>query len=236
MTDPDVVIPVRVGDRNEELRYALRSIAANLPHSRVWIVGHRPKWTCDVGVIQTQQYGTKYTNSTNNLVQACRDPRVSEDFVLWNDDFFLLRPIDRVPVMHRGPLADVLSYYGRLGGRYFQGMYATALMLELLGVTEPLSYELHVPLPMRKADFLQVIDLTKGRHMPKTQVLHKRTLYGNLMLDKGVQMQDVKVAEAGQAWAPGGPWLSTSDSTWMSHPAGAFVRSIFTTPGPYEKT
>src|SRR5690606_41501940 len=44
MPAPGIVVPVREGPVNEQLRYALRSWTANLPHRQVWLVGGRPTW------------------------------------------------------------------------------------------------------------------------------------------------------------------------------------------------
>ncbi|MEU0273202.1 hypothetical protein ABZ129_15340, partial [Streptomyces sp. NPDC006307] len=63
MGAPDIVVPVREGAVNEQLRFALRSWAAHLPHGRVWLVGHRPRWAANVEHIATRQTGTKYQNS-----------------------------------------------------------------------------------------------------------------------------------------------------------------------------
>ena len=52
----DAVYYVRPGDRNDELRYSLRSLA-NLPHDRVWIVGHTPPWVTGIESIQGNTVG-----------------------------------------------------------------------------------------------------------------------------------------------------------------------------------
>ncbi len=55
MTHPDVVYVVRPGDKNEELRYSIRSVIANLPHRKVWIAGYKPTWLSDdLGYIKVQ--------------------------------------------------------------------------------------------------------------------------------------------------------------------------------------
>jgi hypothetical protein len=51
VTLPDVVYVVRPGNRNEELRYSLRSIAAHLPHRRVWLAGFCPSWVRNISFI-----------------------------------------------------------------------------------------------------------------------------------------------------------------------------------------
>jgi hypothetical protein len=233
---PDVVIPVRPGDDNEELRYALRSLRL-LPHRRVWIAGYLPGWVRNVGHVHVRQQGTKYRNSTANLVAACRNGDVAEDFVLWNDDFFLLGPVERVEPMHRGEVRDVHAYYAARyrDSDYMRGMRMTADILWRLGVKHPLSYELHVPMPMTKSGFLEAHAKATVRGMPAPVALHKRTLYGNLAELGGERVEDVKVWDRQADWAPGPlPYVSTTESIFSTHPAGAHVRELHSEPGPYE--
>ena len=57
-TAMDLVYVVRDG-ANPELRYSLRSVAVNLPHDRVWIVGHVPAWITGCETVPTVQAGRK---------------------------------------------------------------------------------------------------------------------------------------------------------------------------------
>src|SRR5690606_29628433 len=66
---PDVVYIVGPG-RREWLRWSLRSLR-NLRHRHVWVVGMRPSWVRNVGYIAVDQAGTKYHNSTANVLAAC---------------------------------------------------------------------------------------------------------------------------------------------------------------------
>src|SRR5690606_31556781 len=173
---PDLVYVVRPGETNEELRYSLRSVAEHLPHRQVWLAGHCPRWARNVGHIPVEQAGTKYQNSTRNLRAAAEHPGVADVFLLMNDDFFVMKPVPRMPVLHRGPVDRVEAYYAsRARGLYLRGRRETRDLLASLGHHRPLSYELHVPMPMRKSRVLEVLDI--GRDL---EVLHKRTLYGNL--------------------------------------------------------
>lgn len=232
---PDIVIPVRPGDHNPELRYALRSLV-NVPHRRVWIAGHMPSWVRDVRCIPTSQTRSKYENSTANVLAACRAPSVGENFVLWNDDIFLLRPVDEIPVLHRGPISAVIGYYESIASKaYLRGMRTTVAILARLGITDPLSYELHTPLPMTKTGFLYAHSAATAPGMPATRVLHKRTLYGNVARIGGAETRDCKVFRIEQAWDPGDRlFVSTVDTLFKRHPAGSYVRDLYPEPGPYE--
>ncbi|WP_326813936.1 MULTISPECIES: hypothetical protein [unclassified Streptomyces] len=231
MGAPDIVVPVREGAVNEQLRYALRSWAAHLPHGRVWLVGHRPQWAAGVGHIPTRQAGTKYQNTTVAVRAACEHPDVSERFLLCNDDFFAMHPVEEMPVFHRGPVRRVEAYYAaRASGKYLRGMRETRELLESLGHPEPLSYELHVPLPVDRAGMLNVLEV--GRHL---DVVHKRSLYGNLAQLGGAEIRDVKILHrAPRGYGPDSPFLSTMPDSFAHGHIGQFIRRAFPEPSRYE--
>ncbi|TDC29492.1 hypothetical protein E1211_25885 [Micromonospora sp. 15K316] len=229
---PDIVVPVRVGAVNEQLRYALRSWAAHLPHRHVWVVGYQPPWLTGVRHLSTQQAGhTKYRNTTTAVRAVCEHPEVSDPFLLCNDDFFVMQPVERMPVLHRGPVAEVERYYATRGsGKYLRGMRETRDLLAELGHSDPLSYELHVPLPVDKAGMLRALDA--GRHL---DVIHKRTMYGNLAALGGTRAADVKVLGRSGAFDRASPFLSTMVDSFARGAVGAFIRGRFPGPSPYEQ-
>ncbi|MEV6565867.1 hypothetical protein [Streptomyces kronopolitis] len=234
MTTPevDIVVPVRVGAANQQLRYALRSWATNLPHRHIWIVGHRPAWTREVRHIPTQQTGTKYQNTTAAVRAACLHGEVSETFLLCNDDFFVMQPPpeDGMPVLHRGPVSRVESYYERRSsGLYLRGLRETRDLLVGLGHDDPLSYELHVPLPVAKDQMLKALDVGRG-----LEVVHKRTLYGNLAGIGGKEIRDVKCLNRSPRFDRAGPFLSTMPDSFANGLIGQHIRSVFPTACHYE--
>jgi len=227
----DVVYPVRPGARNEELRYSLRSLV-NLPHSTVWLAGYRPPWVEGARHVRVQQGQSKYRNSTANLRAACEHPDLSDQFILMNDDFFIVRPVAAVPTLHRGPVTDVIADYAarhRRSGPYVSGMNDTLRLLRTLGFDEPLSYEMHTPMVVDKHRMLEVLAL--GADLP---VLHKRTLYGNWCRVGGDQAADVKIRDDRDDWDPAGPFISTAPRPWKIGRVGVWVRSFFPDPGVYE--
>ncbi|MEW2066639.1 hypothetical protein [Streptomyces sp. NPDC007346] len=229
---PDIVIPVREGDRNPELRYALRAIAANVPHRQVWIAGHIPPWVVGVGHIPTRQTATKYENSRANWKAAVDHDGVADDFLIFNDDFFAMRKVQRVPPMHRGLLADVEQHFLRRvrAGRYLMGMRQTAGLLADLGIERPLSYELHMPMLLNKARYLEVWEIANRVRYP-----HSRTLYGNYWQIGGSRVADPKVLTRGSAYPRGLSWLSTMPDSFEHGQVGAYIRSQFPAASPYER-
>jgi len=223
----DVVYIVRPGDNNEELRYSLRSLV-NVPHDRVWIAGHKPNWVTGVEHIPTEQNSRKWWNARRNLTAAVDHPDMPDQFVLFNDDFFVLDPMDSIPVLHRGPVASTIKYLNMAVGpsAYMRGLVATSQMLTTWGIPDPLCYSLHVPLPIVKDGMRAVLQASEGRK----DRLHLRTLYGNLMAIGGEEIADCKINRRNPT--PTGPFLSTSDATFAEAQMALYER--FPDPSPYE--
>lgn len=229
----DIVVPVREATVNEQLRYALRSWAVNLPHRRVWIVGYRPPWVTGVEHIRTRQSGTKYQNTTRAVRAACEHPEVSSTFMLCNDDFFVMRrtPTWNMPVFHRGPVATLERYYAARGsGMYLRGLRETRDLLAGLGHENPVSYELHVPLPVQKEGMLHALDI--GRHV---DVLHKRTAYGVLNEIGGTRMRDIKILHRGPRFNTNSQFLSTMPDSFRNGAVGRLIRAAFPQRCQYER-
>ena len=227
----DIVYVLRTGDRNEELRYSLRSLAANLPHHQVWAAGYRPAWAT-MNEIPVAQRRTTFENSVANMRAACEHPGVSDRFVYMNDDIFVLKAMRRIPTLHRGTVAEFTAecrrIYGR-PGRYMMGLAATAELLVRRGIRDPICYEGHVPLVVDKAAMLEALDL--GAHLP---ILHYRTLYGNLAQLAGRPIGDWKIRDGSSVPDPSWLFTSTVDSIFAGGAVGRWLRDRFAEPGPYE--
>lgn len=244
MTHPDIVYIVgpnrHAPDRNAELRYSLRSLA-NVPHNKVWIVGQKPDWVINVGYIPTEQKQDKYQNAYRNTMAATLSVDIADDFLLFNDDMFAMQPMASVPPKHRGPVREVVADYkqrSRLGG-YLSGMESTAALLASIGFSDPLSYELHIPMPVNKHRLRETLItyqfLIGGTR--RSAMLHKRTWYGNMQRIGGEYHEDVKVFHPRQTpdqWLHSA-WLSTGDNSWCKHEVGVHIRTVFNKPSPYEK-
>lgn len=230
----DVVYICRAGDRNEELRYSLRGLAANVPHANVWFAGYMPKWVRGCRCLPVVQAGTKWENSAKNVERAARHPKISERFIVMNDDFFALRPIDRIEPGHRGLISDLVSRVAK--SRYAAGLRATDDLLTQWGITNGLAYTLHEPLIVHKAGIVAMLERVNRTPMARQRrVLSWRSLFGNMYAIGGEQHVDNKVHHAGDEWDPARDWLSTNDASFLAHPAGEHVRNLYPNPGPYEE-
>jgi hypothetical protein len=183
----DYVYICRDGE-NEELRYSIRSVVAHMPPGNIWVVGGKPKWYIG-NHIPIKQSLPKERNAINNLKTICDSREISEDFVLMNDDFFVVKKVNTINYYHGGSLQDKMYEYEDLQptSSYTRSLQETHRRLLRLGVENPLDYELHVPMPMTK-DNLAIALRRKGLW---------RSTYGNLFEVGGAEITDVKVYQSG---------------------------------------
>jgi hypothetical protein len=80
-----------------ELRMSLRSLHKNFKDlGRVYVVGHKPQW-CQ-NVIHIPHHDPYKSNKDANLIQklvsACFHPDLSQEFIWFSDDQFLVSPVN----------------------------------------------------------------------------------------------------------------------------------------------
>ena len=227
----DVVYTVRTGPEHEELRHSLRSLRNLADIDDVWIVGHRPRWVRNVGVLQTHQYGSKWQNTTRNLLTALDCGDISDPFLLFNDDFFCMEP-SQYQTYDRGTIAGYLDAYRRDSAYRRMGLDALK-RLTAEGIDDPLSFEMHMPLEIHKA-FMR--DTIVGS---RSQAFWKRSFYGNRAVLGGVletqTRTDVKVTTNPEAKAGTLDWISTSDTSFKAWPVGQIIRDKFPDPSRWEQ-
>lgn len=179
----DCVYICRPGD-NEELRYSIRSVVQNLPHKDIWVIGYKPKWYIG-NFISVENTTTKFENIRLALKTAAEDQRISNDFILMNDDFFIINPVKTVVPLHGGLLIDKINRYRDILGpnRYVTILENTYKFLIKSKIENPLDYDIHTPMPMNKNNVLKIIN---RKHFP-------RSLYGNIFNIGGELIKDVKV-------------------------------------------
>ena len=219
----DLVYICRDGD-NEELRYSIRSAVANLPFDKIWVFGGKPDWYVGRHV-RLKQNAQKYDNARSNLAAICRNTDVSDDFVLMNDDFFAIRPVDEFKYYHRGTLQEHANLIKESIG-YRRMIEDTKDVLEYLDYSDPLSYELHLPMVMNKEKLAKVV---------RTMGLW-RSVYGNMYGVGGEKHDDVKVHNHVSLDIVGNnplPYISTNDETFAGV-RESLLEKLFPEPSKYE--
>lgn len=220
----DIVVPYRRSMSNE-LIYMLRSLK-NVPHGKVFVIGDNPNMNVNhIPFFQTHDVGHN-TLAIMNL--ACEHPDISEDFIWMPDDVFIMKNITKIPTHHRGRYEHILeSYkYAHKHNFYINRMQKTYNHMLMLGVKDPLCYELHMPFVINKQKWNDIKRFVKRDH-------NKLSMYGNLNNIGGTKIKDCKVRK--RDWVPNGTFISTHDSTFGSNASGEVIRSTFSERSEYEK-
>lgn len=220
----DIVYPFR--GISDELRYSLRSLR-NIPHNRVFLVGDKPDWVKNVIHLPTPKHQNKLWDSNHNIAIACFNDQLDDDFILMNDDFFIVEPLEEVPVFHRGNIRDTIRSFAGNRGPYVGGMVKA---WRFLG-DDALSYELHVPMYMNKQRYLEAFQIMEKNELPAG---HIRTLYGNIFEVGGTEIKDVKINHSEDP-IPEGPFISSIDKAFRPNTGlREHIESLFPGPSPYE--
>lgn len=201
-----VDLVVRCGPRqDDQLRYTIATLTANLPHHRLVTAGARPHWT-DCDHIDVPQVGGKFTHAYA-VLRAILDADLSPSVVIADDDMYLMQPIDQLPEYHRGRLADVQPTALRMNG--------WRDTLDAVG-PDALCRDLHIPTLVNRADLTARLDALDLPHQRKVRVWW-RTLAGGGC----TYTEDAKVREG--VPADDALWVSSSDVSWQRG-VGAWVR------------
>lgn len=224
----DCVYICRSGN-NEELRYSLRSIENNLHYDNVWVVGDAPSWYRG-NILRTKQSGAKYTMARVNLFALADSKEISEQFILMNDDFFIMKRFELLPTWHGGLLEErIKDRMRRYPGSYNEMLRETYMKLQKMGIQGILDYELHVPMIMTKTG-LRAALVSGGLW---------RSMYGNMNDIGGDRHNDVKLYRDGSPLKnqslsiAESPFLSTTDETFEQLRLDV-LEDVFDVPSSYE--
>ncbi len=218
---------------NEELRYSIRSVVKNTNDPKIWVVGGKPDWYVGnhISVLQNQH---KYQNALNNLRAACASEEIPEDFILMNDDFYITNKINEIKIYNNGLLEDQINQYHSVGVRstYLNRLGKTYAYLQRRNITNPISYELHVPMPMKKSKLITILEENYSTLW--------RSKYGNMFNIGGETVKDVKIHKRGPLIALSHnqdesnlPYLSSADTSF--HHLLNFLTTNFSEKSTYER-
>lgn len=202
--DLDIVYFVKDGAHNEELRYSLRSVDANMPHKRVWIFGGCPiNIVPDVRVRVDQTGRTKWDKVRNMYKMVCENKEITDDFIMFNDDFFIMKPTYYIDPMYRCSLEEHIRVLEQRNPTEYSRLLRKCLAR--LG-QRALSFELHVPFIFNKKELMKILHDYPDVHCT-------RTIYGNISDSKSMKHSDVKIFSSKPPFDyKNSQFLSTDDS------------------------
>lgn len=243
--DIDILYTMKHDKQNnsEELRYSLRSLK-NIPHRRVFIVGEKPDWVMNVVYIPVPQNMTKYENVRKNIISAISDSRLGDNFILMNDDIFIMKKIDKLPCMNFGLMDDVIRLYECRypeGSCYIDRLKLHNQIIKNSGVKNPICYELHTPMLFNKHKMLDMY-----RTVDNIDVELPRSCYGNLYDIGGACCGDVKIFlepkhnpplynSDPKKYLDGQSFVSATGGAFKNGYPGSYIRDKFPKKSIYER-
>ena len=170
----DVVYVLGTGSTwsDNEIRFSIRSFVKYFEDLRnIVVVGECPIFINDVIHIHFEDVKTvnKDARMMMKIKAACRDPRVSDNFILCTDDTLLLSLLkfEDFKGWHDGPInydidTDSREHFGGNGSaikhsEWYQYVHATGKELKKRNLPDNNFDRAHCPQPVNKAEFLQVM-------------------------------------------------------------------------------
>lgn len=225
----DIVYILKPDCSGDELRYSLRSICKNLPHRYVWFVGGQPAgFIPDRRIIHTQTGESKWHKIRSSMYRAIENEELSDEFFLFNDDFFVMKPVKGKFVnFANGTLTELIEKLRPLNPwltPYARTVAKAREELKSMKYGEA-NFEVHMPMLIKKA-------LVRGS-VPLCSSPQMRSVYGNINKVDYVEHKDVKVYDYNAV--PEDPdFLSTNDEMFATGKVGEYIRSQFPEPCRYE--
>lgn len=154
----DVVYALGRGSfwNDNELRYSLRSIQRFLKgYNKVWIIGNVPRFPVRnlnyIAFLENGRYPS--VNIKNKILTACRSEHISDKFIFFNDDHFLLKEFEaqEFPYYYCGDLKDV-----RNATNYMHTVENTVAALTAAGHPTK-NFDTHTPIVYDKKLFKSIM-------------------------------------------------------------------------------
>lgn len=227
----DIIYILKPDIKPEELRYSLRSVEKNFPHRKVFFVCGQPKGFEPDGRIRHQQTGSKWERIRSSMYEVINTEEVTDDFFLFNDDFFVMKPFE----------GEFVNYVNRTLGEYVQKLRETVhpwlnpygrtvlkAQQELIALkATELNFEVHMPMLFNKKLAAETINRCTSPQM--------RSIYGNLSGCPYIDRPDVKVYGLDEIPPNSCDFLSTNDDTFAKGKVGEYIRERFPTPSRFER-
>lgn len=209
----DIVYILKDGPATEELRYSLRSVEQNMDHGKIWFYCGCPDgFVPDEHVPHEQTGGSKWERVRSSLIKVCKNDRISKQFWLFNDDFFVMGKMQKAVNYHRGLLQDHIKDVEKRHGRstgYTRNLRACDDQLKQAGLTS-LDYAVHLPILVDREKMLEALQM-----FPRCPMF--RSLYGNYAQIGGEFHKDVKTTDPDKEIPDGADFFSTSNKAFAGH-------------------
>lgn len=226
----DIVYILKSDIEADELRYSLRSVCENFPYREIWFYCGKPEGITPDHYVPFNQKGLMVWEKVTSTIEAvCKNPKISEDFWLFNDDFFIMKPVEDMPTYYdRTLMRRIQQIEKRRGGTkslYTSQLRRTRDILMEDGY-KTFNYAVHMPMLINKKKALETI-----RKYPRGCMF--RSMYGNMHNIGGEQHSDVKIFTDTKP-KKDCDFISTTEGSFNKYPVGEFIRERFPSPCKYE--
>jgi len=182
----DIIIPYRKNRHSEiHLKFALRAIEKYLAgYGAIFILGEKVKWLKDVEYIDCEEHERKQYCIFSKILAAAKDERVSDKFIGWHDDHFLIKPLNVSEIKYwKSGNLDTLGITA--SGTYNRVVVNANKYLKNQGYSN-YNYDIHVPIIFEKEKFIEL----ENEDWAQEHLI--KSLYCNRWAVKGEDMKDLK--------------------------------------------
>lgn len=228
----DIVYILKNNLDDTELIYSIRSVCQNFPFRNIWFAGGTPQHVSADGYLPMKQDGgNKWFKVTNTIKRICKVQDISDDFWLFNDDFFIMRPCTTsLPPLLDGTIErrinEIKNRQPQPMSKYAEQLFFTEKLLKSFGY-DTLNYAVHTPMLINKNKALNTI-----YKFPNSPMF--RSLYGNQHRIGGTLIEDVKIYNLDQKPTGDEYLLSTTDDSFREGRVGKYIRDAFPEKCKYE--
>jgi len=174
--------------KNNELRYSIRSVVKHLKGvGNIVVSGTKPNWL-DVKHVPGNDSGRTAQESVYLKLKKAL-PELSEDFLFFNDDYFLLKSFqaNKFPFFYKETLEEFIQRR-RTKDSYKNAVENTFKVLSDKNLPT-LNFENHAPMLINKTKFLEVM----SQYPWPLFGFVLKSLYANTLKIKGTPDKDMKI-------------------------------------------
>ena len=226
----DIVYILKNDISSDEIRYSLRSVCENFPYRKIVFIGGCPEGIEPDLYIQHEQVGrNKWEKVRSSMIKILKCEDISEEFFLFNDDFYVLSPQSEDFINFADGTLDrrITELKQRLGrtSTYTRQLETIQTFLKRQH-KDTVNFALHLPLLVNR--FVALGLLTS---YPQIDMF--RSFYGNMAEIEYRSHKDVKIYKNDEM-PKFDDYLSTCDDSFRDGAVGVFVRNRFNKPCKYE--
>jgi hypothetical protein len=237
----DIVMPLnnRSTQKNLELRYCLRSIEQHFTGvGNVFIIGHCPEWinnnVIHIPADEDPRNRFRDRNIMLKMQEACKDDRVSDNFLMVHDDHFLLADFEAstFPYYHCGPMVPNV-------GQYAETKRNTILALSIRDDVNYVinNYDTHCPILFNKERFMRSVALADWS---KWYGYCLKTLYCVMNGIEAEKVEDLKIrmplkADEIMRLINGRGWFSIGDRCFTEGGMKDVLNNLYPLKSKYER-